>query len=173
MKTSLSKILIYIFIMILPLTIKATTLIIPTPPPAPTIAILASGNSCNAYAKQIKNYLKQFSSFEDVMNAGWFTMFSRVNTINTYSQRCVNGNCTNYYGVNENNYPITTGCAIAATKAQAAKQSLLDYLMQAYQAAMVHQSVSLKVGRANSFGLYGPANSCIADNQHAGCQLLH
>lgn len=141
-----------------------------TPPSPPTVADLADNSACVNYSQQMENYLDQFSNFSDLMNSTWFVGFSSPNANPVVRQSCVNGVCTNYWNINDKGYGTSPGCTLAATGAQSAKQNLLNYLNQAYQAAISHQNIKV---RYDGFGLYGPSNVCVSGNSYLGCQFYY
>jgi hypothetical protein len=141
-----------------------------SPPNPPMLSDLSSFQSCVTYASQMQNYLDSFSSQNDMYNSVWFEGFSIKRQINNFQKKCDNNGCTSFFGVNAKGFGNVSGCTIAMTNATNAKNTLFDFLTQAYQLAIQHQTIMSTIDYA-SFGLYGNADICDNKNNYLGCEL--
>ena len=141
-----------------------------SPPNPPMLSDLSSFESCVAYAAQMENYLDSFSSENDMYNSIWFEGFTTKKQIGNFQKKCDGNECTSFFGVNTKGFGNVSGCSIASTQATNAKNTLFDFLSQAYQLALQHESIISTIDYA-SFGLYGSSDICDNKNNFLGCEL--
>lgn len=143
-------------------------------PAAPTMAIMQSNATCDAYVNKVSNWLMGHNLIVAGMTYSGLAGSRALG--GSLKVRTNNGQWTYYIGVSKihGSYQgMLSACHVATLgSAQAQKHIFNNYIEPGYTQGVIDKKQNLSfAGSSLGFGLYGPATTC-SPGHYSGCRLF-